>query len=547
MGGVWVWPISGSTHRHNEVSTTPFVSPKGIFGRKNSPQHGHNVLTFFQTCTLLAWMFSSADRYAKHILLGKQLLPSKQCSFSRVYVATATKKANPSFGLENDLVKKYKIPFTLIFSSNRNMEWDQGTFLDDIRSQLMRNYSTLDLLPTFEACRDLVVRFIIVVEAIYSLFDDTNEMDLLFSKSLLLMELLLSKKENRTPNFKPELGDLEALAPLLEFEAEENGTLQDEKGFLEDGISWAGSDISIRTLILVLLVNKYGLMMLRFQGACLSTLSREAANKVISIEGMEKAMLTHWSFNTYPQGAMCLLDFGRWSSVQQFSIEWETSSKDLSLWFGIRATLNYEDLCHTPEVTAGILTAVSPLPLAIIAILIIISFLWPLLLEFYCDSLLSSRNIDTVSAIFSSLTLIALAPLFFKTSMSVDLPWQMVLSGRMPVLQLDNKKYCQACTVFLLKSSSVMDTAVGGKNASWYKAQPGYLKLHRPFKSYELARLGYSVVAYKRIQRSAVFDLRTGSIRIGSTDETGLCHLTHSIDKIPYGLWPSLPGETVVN
>lgn len=210
-------------------------------------------------------------------------------------------------------------------------------------------------------------------------------------------------------------------------------------------------------------------MMLRFQGDCLSTLSREAANKFISINDTEQAILTHWSFTTYPQEAMSLRRFGRWFGVQQFSIEWETSSTDLSLWFGLRATLNDEDLCHTPEVTAGVLTAVFPLPLAIIAILVIVSFLWPLLLEFYCDKLLSSSNIDTVSAIFSSVTLIALAPLFFKASMSVDLPWQMVSSGRMTVLRLDNREYCQACTVFLLKSSSIMDTAIGGKNASWYK------------------------------------------------------------------------------
>lgn len=175
-------------------------------------------------------MFSSADRYA-NIFLGKQFLPSKQCSFSRVHVATATKKAKPSFGLAKHLAKKHRIPFTLIFSSNRNMEWDQGTFLADIRSELMGNYSTLDLLPTFEACRDLVVRFIIVVEAIYSLFVDTNEMDLLFSKSLLLLELLLSKEEERTPNFKAELGDLEALAPLLEFEAKENVHCRTKKAF----------------------------------------------------------------------------------------------------------------------------------------------------------------------------------------------------------------------------------------------------------------------------------------------------------------------------
>jgi hypothetical protein len=46
---------------------------------------------------------------------------------------------------------------------------------------------------------------------------------------------------------------------------------------------------------------------------------------------MEQAILTHWAFSTYPQKAMCLLHFGRWSGVQQFSIEWGTSSKDLSL------------------------------------------------------------------------------------------------------------------------------------------------------------------------------------------------------------------------
>lgn len=44
----------------------------------------------------------------------------------------------------------------------------------------MSNYLTLDLLPTFDAYRDLVVRFSIVVEAIYSLFVDTDEVALLF-------------------------------------------------------------------------------------------------------------------------------------------------------------------------------------------------------------------------------------------------------------------------------------------------------------------------------------------------------------------------------
>lgn len=215
----------------------------------------------------------------------------------------------------------------------------------------------------------------------------------------------------------------------------------------------------------------------------------------------------------------CLCTYGRrkYHNLVRMRAYKRQHAATLSIY--TKAYRPYQEMNNVSKWTPEAIYIRSPLLLVVVWFALILSFVWPIMLEFACGGLLSARNIDTVGSIFASLAVAAALPQVLSSMFQLGGDWKDLLVGR--YIPRDTKPFAACCKLCMLQKfidSSNPTSMISGENACFIVGATGHTKLHCEYTVNDLFCLGMSIL-----------ECTTGNRRSFSTiDDPQMCYVVEA-------------------
>ncbi|KAJ2958302.1 hypothetical protein NQZ79_g6104 [Umbelopsis isabellina] len=191
----------------------------------------------------------------------------------------------------------------------------------------------------------------------------------------------------------------------------------------------------------------------------------------------------------------CLCSYGRRKYHNLVRMRVYKREKDAALSIYTKAYRPYQEMNNVSQWTSEAVYIRSPLLLIVVWFALILSFVWPIMLEFACGGLLSARNIDTVGCIFASLAVAAALPQVLSSLFQLGGDWKHLLVGR--YIPRDTKPFAACCKLCMLQrfvDSSSPTSMISGENACFILGAVGHTKLHCEYTVGDLLCLGMNIL-----------------------------------------------------
>ncbi|CAO3670045.1 unnamed protein product, partial [Umbelopsis ramanniana] len=150
----------------------------------------------------------------------------------------------------------------------------------------------------------------------------------------------------------------------------------------------------------------------------------------------------------------------------------------------------------------------------IVYVQFVLAVAWPLCLEFIWSQALSSRNIDTVGAIFASLAIAAGAPQLYAAMFDLDGTWKELIRGQYRATKLSVlKPRCKLCLLQDLFLYTRYEQILSPRGASFLLSAGGNTEVDIDYSVRDLTDLGYVFSRTATGKRSTMMTALDLSIR----------------------------------